>query len=254
MSPYGHLRDLRERVPGWLGGFSVGDSFPREEFFRSRIVFYPGSGVDGHPVKLFGSTHSAHCFVYADYFVKQAELEEQLADPLNNFYGYHTLARLQLKERDLVPRGWVAHVRPEDLPAGGFGFAPVAESPFGFLEVLERNQDLDERHGAHRLAILFLGADGIATYDALFCQTHSVSPPFAVILQDHGFGCNYNKFGQGGLLERIAKCCPTGLPDWLVVAKNTTPWPGFMKAGDGGRGGMHSMRRYLYIRRESEGM
>ena len=38
----------------------------------------------------------------------------------------------------------------------------VARTPFGFLEVLERDHEFDDNHGARRLAILFLGADGIA--------------------------------------------------------------------------------------------
>lgn len=42
--------------------------------------------------------------------------------------------------------------------------------PYGFLEVLERDAELGPEHGAARLAIIFLGADGHATYDALFCQ------------------------------------------------------------------------------------
>jgi hypothetical protein len=54
-------------VPSWLDDFANGDAFERESFFASRIVYYPSSGTDGHPVKLFGSTHSAHSFVYAAY-------------------------------------------------------------------------------------------------------------------------------------------------------------------------------------------
>ncbi len=30
------------------------------------MVFYPGGGDDGHPVRLFGSSRAAFCFVYAD--------------------------------------------------------------------------------------------------------------------------------------------------------------------------------------------
>jgi hypothetical protein len=72
------------------------------------------------------------------------------------------------------------------------------------LEVLERDRALDDSHGAHRLAILFLGVNGIAAYKALFCQENG-TPPFAIVLQDHGTGGNYDRFGHGGSLERIAK-------------------------------------------------
>lgn len=123
--------------------------------------------------------------------------------------------------------------------------------PFGFLEILERDPGLDEAHGARRLAVLFLGADGFAAYDALFCQANC-DPPFAVALVDHGFGGNYGRFGQGGLLERLALRCDV-FPDWLLVGRPTQPWEGYdrMPGVDGDRGGMHNNLRHL-CRRTSQ--
>ncbi|MDZ7584247.1 MAG: hypothetical protein U0938_05380 [Thiobacillus sp.] len=252
MTLYEYLgNELREDIPGWLDNFRSGDRFPREQFFSSRVVYYPGSGNDGHPVKLFGSTHSAHCFVYADYGMAQNDLESKLEDPSHSFRGYHTLARLQLGERDLVPAGWSPHVQAGEAPRDRQGFAAVASAPFGFLEVLERDDEFDDNHGARRLAILFLGADGIAAYDALFCQELHHSPPFAVLLEDHGFGGNYDRFGRGGLLERIAVECDV-VPRWLLAAKHTVPWNGFERVPgvDADCGGMHATPRFLHERRE----
>jgi hypothetical protein len=132
-----------------------------------------------------------------------------------------------------------AHGRPET-------FANVA--PYAFLEILERNADMDDGHGARRLAIIFLCADGIASYDALFCQRHSKAPPFAVLLQDHGFGGNWDKFGGGGLLEGIASQFRT-LPKFLVVAtENTKPWAGFtvIPGVQPDKGGCWGNKRSLY--------
>lgn len=246
---YEYLHQQHEDLPSWLGRFNPGDPFPREQFFGSRVVYYPGSGTDGHPVKVFGSTHSAHCFVYADYGVTQTALERGLGDPRYGFRGYHRLARLQLRESDLIPQGWTAHVNPAEVPPNRHMFATVAAAPFGFLEVLEREPELGDAHGASRLAILFLGADGVATYDALFCQRDSVSAPFALVLQDHGFGGNYDRFGSAGLLERISKRCEA-VPQWLLVAEYTRQWDGFERVPnvDGDRGGMHSQLRFLHRR------
>ena len=248
MTLYEYLRELREEIPPWLHQFRAGDGFPSQDFFGSRVVYYPGSGTDGHPVKVFGATHSAHSFVYADYHVTQDNLENELGHPNHGFRGYHTLARLQLLESNLVPRGWTAHV---DGPTDRYRFGTRAPAPFGFLEVLERDGEFDDNHGARRLAILFLGADGIAAYDALFCQEHSDSTPFAVVLQDHGFGGNYDRFGRDGLLERIVRRCNVA-PHWLLVAENTVPWHGFGQVPDvdGDRGGMHNMLRFLHERGE----
>lgn len=65
-TPYDYLKSLREPVLAWLANFSSGSKSHRDAFFASRVVYYPGCGTDGQPVKLFGSTHSEHCFVYAD--------------------------------------------------------------------------------------------------------------------------------------------------------------------------------------------
>lgn len=248
MTLYEYLHHHREDLPVWLARFKSGDPFPREQFFASRVVYYPGAGTDGHPVKLFGASHCAHCFVYADYGVTQPRLETELADPRHGFRGYHCLDRLQLCERDLVPNAWSAHIARDEAPVSRF--SSVAASPFGFLEILERAPDLDDTHGARRIAVLFLGADGIAAYDALFCQGGGNSSPFAVLLEDHGFGGNYDRFGQGGMLERIARH-GNRLPQWLLVAENTRAWDGFarMPEVDGDRGGMHASLRMLYGRR-----
>jgi hypothetical protein len=238
-------------MPGWLERFNPGAAFGREQFFASRVVYYPGSGTDRQPVKLFGSTHSAHCFVYADYGVDRPTVEAELEHPGHRFRGYHTVARVNLTERDFSPRGWTPHVGPAEVARERYPSALA--SAFGFLEVLERDQERDDGHGARRLAILFLGADGIAAYDALFCQEDSVSAPFALVLQDHGFGGNYDRFGRCGLLERLATRCEV-MPRWLLVGENTEPWAGFVRVPgvEGDRGGMHAHLRFLYERGERQ--
>jgi len=247
MSLHEHLEGRSERIPAWLDRFEEGDRFSRREFFGSRVVYYPGSGSDGDPVKVFGSAHRAHTFVYADYGHSQEELERDIDDPELRFSGYHNLARLQLRKTDLVPRPWKPHVERSEVSESKRGF--VWTGPFGFLQILERDPGLDESHGPRRLAVLFLGADGFAAYDALFCQKLGHAAPFAVVLQDHGFGGNYDQFGRDGLLERIAVRSDV-MPRYLLVADNTAPWAGFERVPyvDGEPGGMHRHIRYLYER------
>lgn len=250
---YEYLRERSEKLPAWLDSFREGDDFPREDFFRSRIVYYPGSGTDGHAVKAFGSTHSAHCFIYADYMIAQTELEAQLDHEHNGFRGYKTLLRKQLAVEDLVPLGWTCHLTASEASRNRYLFSTIA-LPFGFLEILQRTPEYDENFGPRRLAILFLGADGVATYDALFCQQVQQPALFGVLLQDHGFGGNYNHFGQGGLMERIASRCDA-MPEWLLVARNTKAWNGFEQIHGliAEPGGMHGHPRYLYKKSTHEG-
>lgn len=241
-----YLQRRREPCPDWLLRFKKGDKFNRKQFFDSRVVYYPGSGSDGHAVKLFGSAHCAHCFIYVDYLVKQSHIKADLRgshDGYNGaFFGYHRLARLTLSESDIAPQGWVQHVQHPERTRFSDDFKPYA-----FLEVLERDENLDDEHGAQRLAILFLGADGIASYDALFCQKNQVPPPYAVLIQEHGFGGNYDKFGRDGLLERIAHQCQV-FPNFLLVAEGSAPWRDYEKMAHlgGSIGGMHANTRFLH--------
>ena len=49
-----------------------------------------------------------------------------------------------------------------------------------------------------------------------------------MILQDHGFGGNYDRFGRGGILNKIAdttNCYPL----YMMVADNTAPWDNYEK-------------------------
>jgi hypothetical protein len=248
MTPYQILSEDKEACPEWLMKLTPGSTFERSDFFKSRVVFYPGSGHDGHAVKLFGSTHAAHCFVYADYLIEVSEITASLDRPKLNhtehFNGYHTLVRITLSPESIIPAG-LKPLRPDQE------WAKPRIKPYGFLEVLERDQGLTDEHGANRLAILFLGADGHATYDALFCQANGTPSPFAVFIQDHGFGGNYSPFGHGGLMEEIAITTQVW-PHWLVVAENSSAWEQYepMPDVDADRGGMQGNRRRLYQRRQ----
>lgn len=240
MTMFEFLRQLAEPCPRWLANFTPDTPFDRKLFFSSRIVFYPGHGHDGHPVKAFGSAHAAHCFVYADYDQTQASIEELLDHPFRRFRGYRTLVRRSMSPYDITPSGWQPHANPMNSTA-----MPGRIQPFAFLEVLEREVGLGPEHGADRLAILFLGADGHATYDALFCQKGQ-TPPFAILLQDHGFGGNYSPFGQGGLMEGVANITDRK-PAYLLAADSTKAWDGYecIPNVDGEVGGMHQHMRHL---------
>lgn len=248
MTPYEYLSKYREPMPAWLANFKSGDSFHAKDFLASRVVFYPGSATDGHAIKLFGSTYSAHCFVYVDYMISKEEMVRTLEHPLHSVMGYKTLSRIELQMSDLTPNGWRQHI---DYRAelGGRPWTYNQAQSYGFIEILERKDDFGDDHGPARLAILFLGADGIATYDALFCQRNGTPPPFGMLLQDHGFGGNYDSFGNGGLLHRIAQRCGV-FPKIMLVAEYTFSWEGYSMI-DGiepTRGGMHDGRRYLFER------
>lgn len=237
------LSSMAESCPAWLKAFTPETAFDRNEFFACRIVFYPGCGYDGHPVKVFGTAHAAHCFVYVDNGLPKSSIENSLDHPFRHFKGFRTVVRRHLTEKDLSPESW----QPHAAPRGGAVEVPEIQ-PYGFLEILERESGFGPEHGADRIAILFLGADGHASYDAMFCQKGQ-NPPFAILLEDHGFGGNYSSFGRGGVMEEVAKKSQRK-PDLLLVAENTWAWDGYSRLPDaeGDIGGMHRNTRHLFTR------
>jgi hypothetical protein len=246
--PYTILRNEAEPVAEWLLAYTAGQPFPRRKFFSSRVVFYPGSGDDGHPLKLFGGTHSAHCFVFADCGVSQETFERALSDPEFKSKeghprfpkGYQSLSLGALRRADVAPRGWP---RAPDFEQ--------SELRFALWAVLERKAEFGEDHGPSRIAILVIGAEAIVCFDVLFCRSKVRPPPYAIVVQDHGLGGNSpgNEFGGEG--SRLWKLAEPNPPRWLLVAQGggTRPWPGYKRMSAVDCGGMHGNARALFARR-----
>lgn len=238
------LRHDPEPLPEWLAANPP--RFEREKFFACRTVYYPGSGDDGQPVKLCASARAAHAFLYVDQGVERETLAERLRDPERGFRGYTVAYQEQLTENKLRPGGWTPHVSRGEA-GSSVRFREGFAAPFAWFVALKR-EGAGEDHGPERLAILFIGGDGVASYDALYCQEDGTPPPFLAVIQDHGFGGNYTSFGDGGLLAGIARERRI-LPEYLLVATNSRPWSGYADTGAIAEpGGMHAHPRRLFRR------
>ena len=239
-----------EPLPEWLRQPSPG--FDRTSFFESRTVYYPGSGNDGQPVKLCARAHAAHAFIHVDYGVSMPDIRDRVhgvGDP--GFLGYQVEHEEEVEESVLRPRGWIPHIELSELKKGADRFADVR--PFGLYVVFRRDEDHDDAHGPERFAVLFVGGDGHAAYDALYCQADETPPPYLAVVQDHGFGGNYDSFGAGGLLERIARRCGV-YPNRLLVGargRSYEPWAGYRDSGATPEpGGMLAIPRRIFVREE----
>ena len=245
-----YLRELGTDVPAWLSRFSAETGFKRDEFFSGRVVVYPGAGTDGHPVRVFGSAHAAHSFVYVDYHLSEEQLRQELASRAGGFRGYECLAVESVTEQQLCPEGWTQHYTPPvQVGAQSSSRGRGSTEPYALFVVLERSEDFTDEHGPARLALLYIGGDGHATFDALFCQESGPANPFAVLLQDHGFGGDYSSWGGAGVMARLARRHKAE-PRFLLVAEGTRPWRGFVEVPglrpDGG--GMYQTPRRLFQR------
>ena len=223
---YTYLKDYREEEPEWIARYLRGEKITFKDIMSSRVGYYPGSGYDGSLIKEGNKSHSVHSFLYVDY-IKRKELKEQIAKE-DSFNGYHPIGQIEWQESDLMPNGqYPLDMKIEPLHAEPNSFVRKGEIPYCFSVIMERNEEKDDAWGAAHFVVTFLFADGIATYYQLFCMEYKKAP-WIFLLQDYGWGGNYDKFGAGGILDRIIQrnhCYPT----FVLCAGNTRIWRGYEK-------------------------
>lgn len=229
-----HLSKFREEIPTWLKNYRQGDKITFKDIMSSRVAYYPGSGHDGTLMKVGNMSHSVHSFLYVDYGLSKSGLEDHIAQE-NSIRGYHPIAEIEWQEKDLMPNGqhqYPAYITAQLRHKDPYWFVDKNEKPYCFSVIMERDEDRDDTWGAERFVVTFLFADGIATYYQLFVKEYSMAP-WLFLLQDHGFGGNYDRYGAGGILDQIireSRCYPT-----FVIFGNdgdSKMWKGYEQVAD----------------------
>ena len=228
-----YLSKYREETPAWLENYLHGGQITFKDIMSSRVAYYPGSGDDGSLMRIGNKSHSVHSFLYVDYGVKKEVLEERVE---NSIRGYHPIGQIEWHESDLMPNGQYPIdfvIRPKHAKDGNPNtFVDPNEKPYCFSVIMERDEDQNETRGAKHFVVTFLFEDGIATYYQLFVKEYAKAP-WIFLLQDHGFGGNYDSFGRGGILDGIIqknKCYPR-----FVICGHgggTHIWTGYEKVLD----------------------
>jgi hypothetical protein len=201
--------------PTWLSNCSKdsieNDHFPLKNLLRDSL-YYPSSGFDGDPVKFLGGNILS--FIYIDYGNSQEEFQNALAKP--GFRGYKPITSRTVTEHELAPNGWCP-----SIPSSSNGYirAPSSsgERPFCQWTVFQRNKGLSEEHGPIRFSLLYLYADGVAAYQALYIANKSVPKAVAIIQPGHAFGGNWTDFTDHN--EIFAKSILgnlKGIPDLIL--------------------------------------
>ncbi len=239
------FQDVKEVTPTWLNDFKQGDKPSFETILSSRVVYYPGSRFDGQPIRTFNNAHYAHVFFYVDYDVDRDTIIEELSKD-NALKGYKKIGIIEYLEKDITPRGWKPHYVPNENEAAMARRRAMQEPNYCLVFIFERTKEYTDEHGANRIAVICLKADGIATYDALFANRGKA--PNVLILQDHGFGGNYNWFGREGALNKIA-IAANCFPHYILCADNTHIWEKYEKVPNVQHAfnGMHMRWLYRYI-------
>lgn len=214
-TPLEILRKDAEPLPEWLANYQPGDPFPFKAFFASRVVYYPCSGTDGNPLRLFSVAHAAHCYIYVDNDNRFLDTVRHELEGNSRPAGYVPLAYEEFTENDLLPKGWT-----RTLPLSEY--RQKVPPPVGLCVILQRQIAFDDSHGPNRLCILHLRWDAVSAFDALFCQANSKLPYAAILEPNYGFSTQ-----EVSLFHALAVATQKTPPKWLVVADFYEPWPNY---------------------------
>lgn len=208
-------------------------------------LYYPGAHTDTGPLDLIlrssslGGQPPFNVFttaIYVDININ-AEGVESLIDRIRRLY----LTRI-VHVVDIAPADFGPFKHEDFLPDPNDHFF---DSVPGYAsEYILEDRDF---FGARiffpdiQLNLVYLKAEAIQTYRML--QKAKIYPNI-VVLQDHGpWGFQYATFYGESLLYKAAKV----LPNYLYLANEGVPWPGFVRVSDGYRddGQEHHFERYL---------
>lgn len=214
-------------MPEWLPALTpeniMTGVFPLRDILTDSL-YYPACNIDGIPIRYLGG--NVHSFIYVDYGVEKTEIIEQLQRtfpttgnrpvPGEGLRGYRLLAHREVAKEELVPNGWSqVPIRPGDGDPNRH--RRWIKKPFAVWSVFERHEDLTDTYGTQRLSLLYIGGDGAATYQAIYCGNRATAKFLAIIAPGTGFGFNYTDFRDSErILGRVVLDNPYGQPEYLI--------------------------------------
>lgn len=204
-------------VPRWLTDLSItaimNEPFPLRKILHDSL-YYPSSGFDGDPVKyLAGNILS---FIYVDYGYSHDEFISASNNP--GFRGYDLVASRSVTELELTPQGWhsVLPTRSDDDPSLVLSRDWI-KKPFCSWSVFQRCEAVPVSHGPSRFSLLYLCAEGVATFQTLYIANSAAPKAIAVIQPGHGFGGNWTDYtNPEHIFARSVLGNPHGQPEILL--------------------------------------
>jgi hypothetical protein len=206
------------------------DVFPLKEILENSL-YYPSSAFDGGVVKdcnTLGRSFKIENFIYCDYSVG----EENFWVEQDTFYGYHVFGSRNLTHSDLTPNGWI-QVFPPGFSFHDYYLCRDYWKKFINWTVYERDPSQGENHGPKRFSVLYLGGEGVATYQALFWTNNFFPKALAIIQPGTNNGLNWTDFtNYNGPLAWVVKENPAGQPNIIYYGGHgehniILNWPGF---------------------------
>lgn len=174
-------------------------------------LYYPSAGFDGGVVKFFSK--QVQSFVFCDYGFQEKEF---LAE-MDGFRGYKVLANRKLFLHDLTPKGWNMQMPPGMTREEYMRYIDPQKKPFAHWVIYERSEEFDENHGPIRFSLIYIGGEGVATYQALYWGNKTTPKMLAIIQPGTAFGGNYTDFTKkDGYLAWVVMNNPYGIPQIIA--------------------------------------
>lgn len=133
-----------------------------------------------------------------------------------HFSGYDLVASRFVTENELAPDGW----RPPELrrvDGDPMRYRDHVKEPFCVWSVFQRRGDFQVTHGPVRFSLLFICADGVATFQAIYIANSITPKAVAVIQPGHAFGNNWTDYTDPGqIFARSVIENPAGQPEMLL--------------------------------------
>jgi len=190
-----------------------------------RVLFYPACGFDWNPLRRL--THLADTFVYCDWGISCSDFQARLCDFDGEGLTLDEAQPLDDDLRSLVNAAGAPPLTPEErdryftairdfqIDRNGWGYEVSLRRRFGRVE--------------RPIRLIYFGAEGVATYHALF-NAAGISPQIVVFYQPgHGFGMNWTNFYDWSApFARVVQKNRAGRPELLLLANyahDQIRWP-----------------------------
>jgi len=204
----------KKQPPAWLTNITPENtaSLPPIKELLADSLYYPSSAFDGDPIAYLSA--NIYSYIYVDYGFTVNDLEENLNN--KGFLGYHIIQSVDADETELVPNGWTP-IQPTAQDGKPEKYEDWIKAPFAKWIVFQRNEGLDDHHGAERFSLLYLCAEAVAAFQALYVSNNSSPLAIAVIQPGHAFGGNWTNFTDPNqIFARTVLGHPYGKPKYLL--------------------------------------
>ena len=203
-----------KQAPAWLMDISANKaSFPPIKDILADSLYYPSSAFDGDPIAyLSGNFYS---FIYVDYGHSKRELAEKLDN--TGFLGYHMIQSIEIIDIVMAIDAYTSSFPPEGEQNSPNKYLDWIEPPFAKWIVFQRDNGLDDQHGAERFSLLYICSEAVATFHSLYLSNHCSPLAVAIIQPGHAFGRNWTNFTDPTqIFARTVLNNPYGQPKYVL--------------------------------------